>query len=257
MITLSILNQKGGVAKTTTAVTLAHGLAKLGNRVLLVDLDAQGNVSDALGLDKGPGLYSLLVLEAGRDAVQASGRENLDVVRSDKTTAELKQLLAGRAFREQALKKALAGLASDYDWCVIDSAPGADVLQINALIACDVFLIPVALDHLAVVGASDALATVSSLKEAGGLGGDFLGVLPTLWERRTKESHEQLMILANEFTKWVWPPIPQDVKAREAPAHGETLWEYAPKCRAMAGVELNGRQVGGYVSVLSRLQEEV
>lgn len=257
MYKLAIVNQKGGVGKTTTAVTFAHGLVLVGYKVLLVDLDAQGNVADALGLKKGPGLYDLLVQDAGSDAARQSGREGLDVILSDKKTVEAKQILAGRSFRELALKQALEEFEEWYGVCILDAAPGVDVLQIGALVAADGFLVPVALSHLAVVGAGDALASAGSLRQVGALGGQFLGVLPTFWERTTKESHEQLRVLVEQFEHWVWPPIPKDVKAREAPAHGQTLWEYAPGSRVLSGVPLDGKMQGGYMRALERLMDHI
>jgi chromosome partitioning protein len=254
---LAIINQKGGVGKTTTAVTLGHGLAREGRRVLLVDLDAQGNVADALGLEKWPGLYQLLVVGGKENAIVSSGRERLDVIPGDKYTVEAKQILAGRSFREYALRDALAWVADKYDVVILDAAPGVDVLQIGALVACDAFLIPVALDHLAVVGAGDALASAASLSKIGGFQGRFLGILPTMWERQTKESHQQLLALAHQFGRMVWPPVPRDVKAREAPRHGQTLWEFAPGCRALVGVQFNGAHQGGYGQVLARFRQEV
>lgn len=255
---LSIVNQKGGVGKTTTAVTLGHGMAVAGKRVLLVDLDSQGNVADALGLDKTDALYRFLTDRVGDGAITSSGRDRLDVILSDKTTLRAKHRLVEMNFREYQLKRALDSVGDAYDAIILDIAPGTDILQISALVAADVFLIPVALGHLAVVGAADALGTVASLKEVGAFSGTFLGVLPTMWERTTKESHEQFNILAQQFGTMVWPPIPLDVKAREAPGFGQTLWEYAPKTRALTGVELrSGKCVGGYAEVLARMMKEV
>ena len=257
MKTIAIVNQKGGVGKTTTAVTLGHGMAMGGMRVLVVDLDPQGNVADALGIAKRPGTYEMLIGDPTL-APGLSGRPGLEVVPGNKRTVEAKQILAGMAFREQRLRQALDVYAGVYDVCLLDAAPGVDVLQIGALVACDYFLIPVALDHLAVVGAADALASTASLLQVGAFRGRCLGVLPTMWERRTKESQTQLEVLAGQFRELVWPPVPLDVKAREAPAHGMTLWEYAPVCRALQGAILDsGARVGGYVQVLARLVREV
>lgn len=256
MIILAIVNQKGGVGKTTTAVTLGHGLALTGKKVLLVDLDAQGNISDALGIEKLSGLYELLVNEDARRAVTRTRRKNLDLIASDKKTVQAKQILAGMSFREYKLADGLEKI-DGYDMAILDAAPGVDVLQISALVACSHFIIPVALDHLAVVGAGDALSTTASLKKLGRFQGEFLGILPTFWERTTKESHEQLEIIVNQFSTLVWPPIPKDVKAREAPSYGKTLWEYAPKTRALNGVKLGNKAVGGYRQVLKRLIQEV
>lgn len=254
MYVLAITNQKGGTAKTTTAVTLAHGLALAGTRVLLCDLDAQGNCADALGLKKRGGLYALLF--GGSDPVTDTGRENLAAVLGDHSTVEAKQRLSGQSFREYALRDALSKLQG-FDVAILDVAPGVDILQIGAFVACTAFLIPVALDHLAVVGAGDALSTIASLKQVGAFKGQFLGILPTFWERTTRESHEQLEIIAKEFASLVWPPVPLDVKAREAPSYGQTLWEYAPGTRALAGAKINGTPIGGYAQVLARLQREI
>ena len=253
--TIAIINQKGGVGKTTTAVTLGAGLAKEGKRTLIVDLDAQGNVAIALGVDKGDGLYRLLFGSQSK-AITPSGRARLDLVVSDKSTVEVKQRLTGMNFREVQLKAVLDKLTG-YDAIILDTAPSLDILQVGALVACTHFLIPVALDHLAVVGAGDALATTAGLKNIGRFGGEFLGILPQMWERTTTESHEQLRILAEQYSRLVWPPIPRDTHAREAPAYGQTLWEYAPKTRAIVGAKMGDRQVGGYQRVLERLLSEV
>ena len=256
MFVLALVNQKGGVGKTTSAVTIAHGLALAGARVLLLDLDCQGNVADALGLEKEGGIYRLLF--ETQPAVRASGRERLEVVLGDHSTYEAKQRLAGQSFREYALRAALEEM-EHVDVVVLDVAPGVDVLQVAALVACTGFLVPVALDHLAVVGANDALVSAATLTRRGMQAecGRFLGVLPTFWERTTKESHEQLQVLVEQFGKQLWPPIPVDVKARESPAYGRTLWEYAPDCRALTGVEIGGMRRGGYRQVLQRLAREI
>jgi chromosome partitioning protein len=252
---LAIVNQKGGVGKTTTAVTLAHGLAMAGRSVLLVDLDAQGNCADALGVEKGDGLYQFLVEMRGQAAAQRV-RANLHLVSSDKTTVKVKRIMTGEPFSEYALRNHLADLTG-WDWVVLDSAPGADLLQINALIAATHLLIPVSLAHLATVGAVDVLGTVTSLKQVGAYHAQWLGLLPTMWDRTTNESHAQLGTMATRFGRMIWPPIPIDVKAREAPGQGLTLWEYDMNCRAIRGVNERGTIVGGYSRVLSRLIEEV
>ncbi len=255
MNVIAIVNQKGGVGKTTTAVTLAHGLSMSGQRVLLVDLDAQGNCADALGVEKRPGLYDWLVLDG--DAIEQDVRRKLDLVPGDKTTVKAKRIISAEAFSERILRDRLETLTVPYDLVILDSAPGADVLQINALVAATHFLIPVSLAHLATVGAVDVLGTVQSLKKVGAFTGEWLGLLPTMWDRTTNESHTQLKAMAERFGRLVWPPIPIDVKAREAPGAGKTLWEYACDGRAIAGVIEGGVEVGGYAAVLRRLIDEV
>lgn len=157
---------------------------------------------------------------------------------------------------EYAVRDGLERFEGDYEVAVLDTAPGADVFQIGALVACTHYIIPVALDHLAVVGAVDVLGSAVALKDARvAAGGEFLGVLPTMWDRVTNESQVQLERLAEMFGEGVLPPIPVDVRAREAPAHGRTLWEYG-RCRALDGVAVGvGPVVGGYRAVLRKVLE--
>ena len=260
MKTVAVINQKGGVGKTTTAVTLGHGLARSGHKTLLIDLCGQGNVADSLGLKKGPGLLNFLFAESAQKVITPSGRPNLSVILTDKESRERADRgLARERIGETILRRRLESL-SGYDVVVLDSAPGVDVFHISCLIACDAYLVPVKLDHLAVAGARDVLITAQGIPDLGiGLGiPQFLGVLPTFWERATKESHTQLGFLYDGFENDVWPPIPMDTRVREGPAYGQSLWEYEPKCRALVGVNLNGTGlVGGYERVLKRLLREL
>jgi chromosome partitioning protein len=136
--TIAILNQKGGVGKTTTAVTIASGLARMGCRVLLIDLDTQGNVADSLGLPHGDDLRRLLSPDLRcplENVITPSGLKCLDVIRSDKSTTALKQTLAGVTLREYVLADVLQD--SGYDVIALDCAPSVDLLHFAALVAAD------------------------------------------------------------------------------------------------------------------------
>ena len=257
--TIAIVNQKGGVGKTTTAVTLAHGLAVANYRVLIVDMDSQGQVAPSLGLTQEPGLYRLLCKGgAGASAITDTGRPGLDAILSDKNTVKVHRHIVTEPLSEYVLKRALEQIAPNYDVMILDTAPGADAMQINAFCACTHFLIPTRLDHLAVQGAAATLATAASLQKLGALQGQFLGVLPTMWEKTTLHTKEQFKILREQFGILMWPPIPDDTKAREATQLGRTLWEHACISPAMSGRATgNGELIGGYRRMVERLIEEI
>lgn len=242
---IAVANQKGGVAKTTTAVTLGHGAALRGLEVLLIDVDPQGNVTDSLGLPEGNDLIGLL--EKTR-LEQLNARPNLDVIRSDKTTASYKNSLAGRDYREYVLSESLEHLRV-YDLIIIDCAPSVDVLHVAALTAADWLIVPTRLDQFAVKGVLEILRTVSMVNRRGGKC-SLAGIVPTFYDRQTAETQMQLEHLVNQFGSQIWPIIPQDAKIRGANRAGKTLYEYAPKTRALIGIDGIG---GGYESVLDRL----
>jgi cellulose biosynthesis protein BcsQ len=155
------------VGKTTTAVTLASGFARQGYQVLLVDLDTQGNVADSLGIPQSDDLRRLLspdLCQPLDQAVTPSGLERLCVIRSDKSTAGLKQTLAGLTLREYILADALE--AADFDLILLDCAPSVDVLHFAALAAADYLLIPTRLDKLAVKGVRDAIPDVTQARQS-------------------------------------------------------------------------------------------
>lgn len=240
---IAVANQKGGVGKTATAVTLAAGAAMQGISTWLVDLDSQGNVADSLGLPEGNDL--VYTLEGETRTIE--GRDNLTVTRSDKRTASYKNQLAAKDYREMVIAESI-GADRQHKLIILDCAPSIDVLHIAALTASDYVIVPSKLDQFAIKGVAELLRTIQLVNRRGGrlqLG----GIVPTFYDRTTKETQSQLEHLASAFGAYVWPVVPTDVNLRQANRAGKTLWEYSPTTRALTGIE----GIGGYKSVLNRL----
>jgi chromosome partitioning protein len=251
MIIISFANQKGGVGKTTSAVTIGHALAMQGQRVLIVDTDPQGHVAMSLGNDKWPGFYNLIVEEQPVDEVAELARPNLWIVPGDKRTEKAQRYLVGMDYRETAIAAALR--ECHYDVVLIDMAPSLGVIHVASLVASDWMIIPTRLDHLAIDGVNEVLRTYAQIVRQGSNLQGF-SILPTFLDRTTKETVIQLKKLTDTFPANVLPPIPVDTKAREASAYGQTLWEYCQSCPALVGSRNGmGAHIGGYKQVVDRL----
>ncbi len=252
MFIFALANQKGGVGKTTTAVTLAAGFAQAGFKTLLVDLDPQGHVAFSFGQKKTAGLYRWLVLDEPLQDVIQSVRPHLDILPSDKHTEKVKRHITLMDFRETLLKDHFKGIK--YDVVFLDLAPSLDVLHINGLLASDWVIIPTRLDAMAVDGVKEILLTMG---EIGQKGHRFQGysILPTFFDRTTRETMTQFQEIVKTFGERVLPPIPQDTRVREAPAYGQTLWEYTPNSPAILGYPNGKHKAGGYQQICERLQE--
>lgn len=245
-------NQKGGVGKTTSAVTLASGLAEKKHRVLLVDLDPQGHVALSLGFDKSPGLYRWISLENPLKDVVIHARTNLDIIPGDKLTEKVKRQITLSDFRETILFDLLRG--ANYDVVLLDLAPSLDVLHVNGLVAADWVVIPTRLDALAVDGVKEILTSMAEISKNGHHYQGY-SILPTFFDRTTRETLQQFKEVTAAFGSHVWPPVPQDTRVRETPAYGKTLWEYSPDTPALTGFPSGAQKVGGYQQVLDRMLE--
>jgi chromosome partitioning protein len=225
---LAIALSKGGVGKTTTAVNLAAGLALAGQRVLLIDVDTQGQAAKALGLAPPAGLAELTSGETGHDGAVVLARENLSLLAGGRGLASLKRLITRKDFGgEQTLAEALAPLDGRFDFVLLDTAPGWDALSVNALFYADEVLAPVSLE---VMTLQSLLDFSGSLAAIGRYRPDLAlrYVLPTFLDRRVRKSDEILAQLGSHFGTRVCAPIRYNVRLSEAPGYGQTIFEYAP-----------------------------
>ncbi len=232
MLRIVIANQKGGVGKTTTAVTLAHGLALKNYTVLLADLDPQGQCASHLGLDQTDGVFNLLVNRPPlRDVVRTTGRAGLCLLPGNKRTKTAETLMTiehqGVDTLREILDAAINGRRLHY--LVLDTAPSAGGLQENALYIADLLLIPSAVDYLSLEGVAEILKT---LKVLGRPSPPLVQILPTFYDEVTRESKTNLEQLRETFGKAILDPIHRAAVLRECPALGVTIFEHDGESRA-------------------------
>ncbi len=231
MATLCIANQKGGVGKTTTAVTLAAGLARRGRRVLLVDLDIQGSASATLGVtaeEGAPSVADVLISErAMLDVVRPTSTENLFVAPAGELLATVDLHLASAMAREFVLERALKTVRAQFDEIVIDTAPYLGLLTINALAASDEVLVPVSCEYLPVLGLKLFAETLTKIRTRLGVRAEVLGYLLTMYDRRERITLEVEQILRRTFGDLVLPsPIRVNTRHKAAPSHRQTIYEF-------------------------------
>ena len=227
---VAIANQKGGVGKTTTAVNLSSCVSALGKKVLIVDLDPQGNTTTGYGIPKRSvecGIYEVLIGRATAAQAIRKTEFRTDVIGSNTRLAGASLEMIDLPGRESRLRKALAGVQKDYDFIFIDCPPSLDLLTLNGLCACDSVLIPIQCEYYALEGLSDLMATLRSVKRKLNQALDIFGVVLTMFDGRTNFSTQVAQEVRRHFPGKVFTTvIPRNVRLAEAPSHGLPVTAY-------------------------------
>lgn len=233
---IAIANQKGGVAKTTTAVNLSAGLATLGKKVLLLDLDPQGNASSGLGVDKDKldhCIYDVLINDAPiKSVLLPTEIPGLDLVPATIQLAGAEIELVTVISRESKMKKALAQIKEEYDYVFFDCPPSLGLLTLNALTAADSLIIPIQCEYYALEGLGQLMNTITLVQKHLNSSLEVKGVVLTMFDARTNLSIQVVEEVKEYFKGKVYGSIiPRNVRLSEAPSHGQPIFLYDPKSK--------------------------
>lgn len=232
---ICVINQKGGVGKTTSTVNISAALASMGKRVLIVDLDPQGNASSGIGLKRHEfqeaNVYHLLISEAEiSEVIYPTAFKNLWIIpaNADLVGAEIE--LVNETQREYRLKGAFAQISERFDYIFIDCPPSLGLLTLNALTAANSFLVPLQCEYYALEGLSQLLNTAGIVKKSLNPELKIEGILLTMFDSRNNLSHQVVGEIRSHFNEKVFEAIiPRNVRLSEAPSHGLPIFEYDDK----------------------------
>jgi len=245
---LSIVNNKGGVGKTTSAVSLAAAFARNEYRTLLVDLDAQGSASLSLGIaraDLSPSSAEVLLEGLPiASAIRPSSVERLAILPGSMALASADLALSDVKGREAVLKAALAPVRSSYDYIILDCPPSLGLLTVNALTASEYFIIPLTPDYLALEGLVNLMEAVDRIRAGIGKVAELLGILLTYCDYRLNSTNEIIGMIRDHYGRRVFKTeIKGSVRLREAPSFGKTIFDFAPRSSGAESYALLAREI--------------
>ncbi|HCC83552.1 TPA: chromosome partitioning protein ParA [Candidatus Uhrbacteria bacterium] len=243
---VSVVNQKGGVGKTTTSINLSAYLASFGKRVLLVDLDPQGNATSGFGHDVSDlmGTYEVISgSQKAKDVIIATAHDGLSILPGSANLAGSSVELVNEFNREHKLAKALLEVRNDYDYIIIDNPPSLGLLTINGLVASDSVLIPVQAEYYALEGIGQLMHTVNLIRTNLKPELEVMGAVITMFDTRTNLSNQVLQELYKHFPGKIFRSvIPRSIRLAEAPSFGKSILHYDPESKAAKAYERLARE---------------
>ncbi|MEO9484753.1 MAG: ParA family protein [Ekhidna sp.] len=229
MAIISIVNQKGGTGKTTTSLNLGSALAKQGKRILLIDMDSQGNLGYSLGLEEGPTISD--VFEGKKDIEEViQRREDMDIVPSDIRLVDIELSLIDLPDRHDTLNAQISGIAKRYDYTLIDCPPSLSILAVNSLYASEKVVIPMLMEVLSLQGLDQIIQTIDKINKTYKKKLEITGILPVMVDKRRKLSEEVKDYINENYDVRIFDSfIRNNVKASEAPSFGQSVVSYSPQ----------------------------
>jgi len=238
---VSVANQKGGVGKTTTSVTLSAMLAKRGKKILLIDTDPQGNASSGLGINKfeDMSVYDVMINDAKmKDVIKSTSIKNLKICPSNINLAGAEVELVSMMSREQRLKEKIEEIKDEFDYIIIDCPPSLGLITLNAFTASDTVLVPIQCEYYALEGLGQLINTINLVKKHLNKKLEIEGALLTMYDIRTKLSNQVVEEVNGYFNDKVYKTvIPRNIRLSEAPSYGMAITDYDPKSKGAKAYE--------------------
>lgn len=247
-LVLAVVNQKGGVGKTTTSINLSAYLALKGKKTLLVDADPQGNATSGIGLEKkelNKTIYDVLINnEDMKDIIQQTGRKNLSICPANINLVGAEIELVNLLSRETILKRAIQAIKNQYDFIIMDCPPSLGLITLNALTAADGVVVPIQSEYYALEGLTQLMDTIKIVKKHLNPGLDIFGVVVTMFDVRTQLSHQVTNEIQQYFGEKLFKAIiPRNVRLSEAPSFGLAINEYDSKSKGADSYEFLAKEI--------------